>query len=201
MGIGAGIMVAAMIPALSASSAVQFIVTSPSRIRPAWEDSAWAGPPLTERRQDRQVADPNRVVVPSIGVTADVVALGLEPDGTLEVPEDFDVTGWYQDGPEPGELGASVIVGHVDSYDGPAVFYRLGQLVPGDEVIVEAADGTSSTFVVERVEQYPKEQFPTQAVYGDTPGPTLRLITCGGTFDRGARSYRDNVVVFARLSR
>jgi sortase family protein len=146
------------------------------------------------------VADPMRVVIPAIGVDAAVVPLDLWPDGTLKVPADFSWTGWYTGGPEPGEPGAAVIIGHVDSADGPAVFFHLRKLAPNNEIIVQTIDGDSFTFVVEGVEQYPKSTFPTTAVYGPTNERALRLITCGGTFDRAARSYRDNLVVFARLA-
>ncbi len=157
-------------------------------------------PSLAERPRDVQLAEPRRVIIPKIHVQADVIPLGLERDGSLEVPEDFSVSGWYVDGPEPGEPGAAVIVGHVDSYDGPAVFYGLNKLKRGDEVVVEATDGTASAFVVDRVEQHAKAEFPTDEVYGNTERPTLRLITCGGVFDRFEGSYRDNVVVFAQLA-
>ncbi|MGH8899335.1 MAG: class F sortase, partial [Egibacteraceae bacterium] len=146
------------------------------------------------------VADPTRVVIPGIGVDAEVVPLSLQPDGGLEVPKDFSKAGWYRDGPEPGERGAAVVVGHVDSRRAPAVFFRLRELASGDEVLVQTADGGSVRFVVERVEEHPKRAFPTAAVYGPTPEPTLRLVTCGGTFDRSARGYRGSVVVFARLA-
>ncbi|MGH8930719.1 MAG: class F sortase [Egibacteraceae bacterium] len=157
-------------------------------------------PSLVGRPHDVQLAEPRRVIIPKIHVQADVVPLGLERDGSLQVPEDFSASGWYVDGPEPGEPGAAVIVGHVDSYDGPAVFYGLDKLTRGDEVLVEAADGTASAFVVDRVEQHAKAEFPTDEVYGNTERPTLRLITCGGAFDRFEGSYRDNVVVFAQLA-
>ena len=139
-------------------------------------------------------------MIPAIDLDADVVPLGLRPDGTLEVPENFSQTGWYTNGPEPGEPGSAVIVGHVDSLDGPAVFFRLRALLPGDEIIVETVDGGSFTFIVERTEQHPKTEFPTAEVYGPTNNRALRLITCGGSFDRAARSYRDNLVVFANLA-
>lgn len=113
------------------------------------------------------------------------------------MPADFDQTGWYVDGPEPGEVGAAVIAGHVDSRSGPAVFHRLRDLQPGDVVAVDRADGTTVEFRVERLEQHPKDAFPTQAVYGASAGPTLRLITCGGSFDSGSGHYRDNVIVYA----
>lgn len=143
------------------------------------------------------LAQPVRVAVPSVGIDAALVPLGLEPEGTMEVPSDFEVAGWYVDGPEPGEPGAAVIAGHVDSYTGPAVFFSLRDVVPGAAIDVELADGGTQRFVVEAIEQHPKGAFPTERVFGRTDGPTLRLVTCGGPFDREARSYLDNVVVYA----
>ncbi|MDK3255511.1 class F sortase [Blastococcus capsensis] len=156
---------------------------------------AVVGPVLPE-------AEPVSVTVPSVGmVTPPLVSLGLNPDGSLEVPEDYDVAGWYRGGPTPGELGPAVIAGHVDSAaGGPAVFFRLAELQPGAEILVERADGTTAVFAVDRVARYPKDAFPTTEVYGDTDHAALRLITCGGSFDRASGSYRDNVVVYARLA-
>jgi sortase (surface protein transpeptidase) len=148
----------------------------------------------------RGAAPPVRIRIPAIGVSAAVVRLGLNRDGTLQVPADFGVTGWFTGGPAPGETGPAVIAGHIDSRRGPAVFYRLHALRPGDRVAVERADGTTVEFAVEGSAQYPKRAFPTEAVFGPSPDPLLRLITCGGTFDRSRRSYRDNVVVTARLA-
>lgn len=143
------------------------------------------------------LAEPVRVTVPSVGIEAALVPLGLEADGTLEVPSDFATAGWYVEGPEPGEPGPAVIAGHVDSHTGPAVFYRLRDVRPGATVEVSLADGDVERFEVDGVERHPKGAFPTQRVYGPTDEPTLRLVTCGGPFDREARSYLDNVVVFA----
>lgn len=147
-----------------------------------------------------QAPTPTTVRIPRIGVDATMIPLGLNDDGTIEVPHDFAQTGWWADGPEPGEAGPAVILGHVDSRSGPAVFYDLRSLDPGDEILVDRLDGTTVTYAVERLEQHPKDDFPTQAVYGPTDGPELRLVTCGGDFDRDARSYRDNVIVFASLA-
>jgi sortase (surface protein transpeptidase) len=156
--------------------------------------------PPVEARDEVEFAEPARVVIPNIDLAATVVPLGLRPDGSLEVPTDFSLTGWYKDGPEPGEPGPAVIVGHVDGHQTPAVFFRLRDVAPGNQILVETKDGRSVRFVVERVEEHPKEAFPTAAVYGPTTEPALRLITCSGTFDPAARSYRDNLVVFARLA-
>jgi hypothetical protein len=141
--------------------------------------------------------DPHRVVIPAIDVDADVIDLGLQPDGSMEVPADFAQTGWFTPGPRPGRVGPSVIAGHVDSRSGPAVFFRLTELSPGDLIEVHSEHGEVVTFAVRELEQHPKDAFPTDRVYGPTSGPELRLITCGGDFDTDVRSYRDNVIVYA----
>jgi Sortase domain len=142
-------------------------------------------------------ASPKAVVIRKIGVAAPLIRLGLGPGRRMEVPEDFSVAGWYVGGPRPGELGPAVIAGHVDSKRGPAVFYRLGELRRGDLIVVRYSGGFQVRFRVERTERHPKAAFPTSRVYGRTAGAKLRLITCGGTFDRASGHYRDNVIVFA----
>jgi sortase (surface protein transpeptidase) len=142
---------------------------------------------------------PLHVAVPEIGVDAEVIELGLNSDGTLEVPSDFAQAGWWSGGSKPGEPGPAVIVGHVDSLKGPAVFYRLTELNPGDVIVVADDNGKELRFAVDRLEQHDKNDFPTDAVYTRTNTPTLRLVTCGGSFDESARSYRDNIIVFASL--
>ena len=137
--------------------------------------------------------------IPSIQVEAPIIGLGLRDDGSIEVPENTDETGWWSDGPEPGEIGPAVILGHVDSYIGPAVFFRLPELNAGDQIHIDREDGTTVTYVVQLSERHHKDAFPTEAVYGATADPELRLITCGGAFDSNARSYIDNFIVFAAL--
>src|SRR4051794_2994586 len=145
----------------------------------------------------RHVARPARIEIPSIGVDAVMIPLGLNRDGTLEVPEDFTQAGWWTGAARPGQPGPAIVAGHVDSYTGPAVFYRLPELRPGATIIVDRRDGTRARFTVLGSEHYPKDRFPTARVYGSTPGPTLRLITCSGTFDRSTGHYLDNTVVYA----
>jgi hypothetical protein len=141
---------------------------------------------------------PVGLAIPAIGVDErTLVTLGRNPDGSLQVPSDFARAGWFTGGPVPGRPGPSVIAGHVDSRAGPAVFFRLRELRAGDVVAVRMSDGGQLLFRVDGVRQYPKANFPTGAVYGPVPGSALRLITCGGSFDRTVRSYRDNVVVYA----
>lgn len=142
---------------------------------------------------------PARLHVPSIGVDTDLMDLGVQQDGTLEVPPDGEIAGWYTKAPTPGEIGPAVIAAHVDWNGEPGVFYELDKLAPGDEVSVERQDGTTAIFLVTKVEQYPKRKFPSDAVYGNIDHAGLRLITCGGDFDERARSYEDNIVAYARL--
>ncbi|MBW3604825.1 MAG: class F sortase [Actinobacteria bacterium] len=141
-------------------------------------------------------APPARVVIPSIDVDADVAGVGLNADQSMEVP-DFGEAGWYTPGPRPGAVGPAVIAAHVDSVDGPDVFYRLKELNAGDEIIVEHADGASSTFVVQRSEQQRKEDLPVERIWNTTDQAVLRLITCGGDFNAQRRSYGSNVIVYA----
>jgi sortase (surface protein transpeptidase) len=140
---------------------------------------------------------PVRVEVPAIGVSSPLVRLGLNQDGTMQVPGDDQVAGWFTGGPQPGQLGPAVIAGHVDSRTGPAVFYRLRDLRPGDQIRVVRADRRVVRFRVDSLASYPKQSLPGEEVYGATTAPVLRLITCAGTFDRAQRSYRENLVVSA----
>jgi sortase (surface protein transpeptidase) len=145
------------------------------------------------------VALPVSLTIPAIGVRTSLVHLGLQANGSLQVPSSTTVAGWYTGSPRPGAVGGSVIAGHVDSYTGPAVFYWLRNLKPGNRVYVTRADKTVATFSVTRVDSYPKTAFPTSVVYGPAPDAELRLITCGGTFDRSTGHYLSNVIVFATL--
>jgi LPXTG-site transpeptidase (sortase) family protein len=117
----------------------------------------------------------------------------------MEVPKTARTAGWYRGAPTPGERGPAVVTAHVDWLQEKGVFHDLGRVRPGDVVTVDRADGIATVFRVTRTEQYPKSRFPSQEVYGDTDGAELRLITCGGSFDQAARSYRDNLVVYARM--
>ena len=152
-----------------------------------------------ERPVDWQVPDPVRVEIPAIAVSAPVIPLGLNTDGSLEVPVDFADAGWFTGGPEPGERGAAVIAGHFDSVSGPGVFYRLQALRPGDDIAVTVTGGSIVHFTVTSTRQVPKSRFPTRLVYQQTTRPSLRLITCEGAFDQSTGHYVDNLIVFARL--
>jgi hypothetical protein len=137
------------------------------------------------------------VRLPAVDVRSPLVDLDVGPDGALQTPADPAVAGWYVRGAAPGRSGPTVIAGHVDSRSGPGVFHRLDELVAGDRVEVARSDGQVVAYRVATVETHPKDAFPTARVYGPTPGPELRLITCGGEFDPRSRHYRDNVVVTA----
>jgi hypothetical protein len=143
---------------------------------------------------------PVAVRIPALGVTATTMELGLERDGSMEVPPGAYPVGWYDRSPTPGETGPAVLAGHVDWEGEPGAFYGLSELLPGDQVVVDRADGTAATFRVDRVEEHDKDAFPTDAVYGDTDTAGLRLITCGGSFDEDTGDYRKNVIVFATLT-
>ncbi|MEJ2885437.1 class F sortase [Actinomycetospora aeridis] len=188
-----GLGALATTPPAPAATASPPVPSTPSTPSPA------AGP----RQDPASGPRPVGLAIPALGVDGPVNEVGLQPDGTLEVPAPgprYDEAAWYRGSPTPGRVGPAVILGHVDSAaNGPSVFYALGRLRPGDRLTVTLADRSTRTFAVDAVRSYPKDAFPRLDVYGDTAGPELRLITCGGDFDDAARSYRDNTVVFARL--
>ncbi|MGW3039944.1 class F sortase [Kitasatospora sp. NPDC001159] len=144
---------------------------------------------------------PTRLRIPQIAVDAPFTELTLNPAGQLNAPppDDKNVVGWYRDGVTPGERGSAVVAGHVDTTKGPAVFLLLSMLRPSNKVEVSRADGTVAVFTVDSVETFAKNAFPDQKVYGKTPDAQLRLITCGGAYDKKRKDYVDNVVVFAHL--
>lgn len=142
---------------------------------------------------------PIHLDIASINVHTNLVDLAVNSDGSLEVPRAYDVAGWYSRGVAPGGNGSAVIVGHVDSDKQAAVFYELRNVKPGSTVDVMRLDRSKVTFAVDGVKQYSKDDFPTALVYGASDSPQLRLITCGGRFDRQRRVYTDNIVVFAHL--
>jgi sortase (surface protein transpeptidase) len=148
----------------------------------------------------RVAPKPPRIEIPAIKVKAHAIPLGKTPENRLEVPTNWSEVGWWSGGPLPGDRGPAVVVGHVDSKAGPAVFYRLRRLRPGDVVRFVRPDHSTARFVVERSRSYAKTSFPTDAVYGPTSDRELRLVTCGGSFDWGTGHYRDNLVVFARAA-
>jgi len=143
------------------------------------------------------VAPPVRLRIPGAHIDTALGRLGRAADGTINVPSRPGVAGWYAEGPRPGQPGPAVIVGHVDSASGPAVFYHLSKLRRDDPVYVHRADGSTIAFRVTGMSQVPKTRFPTDLVYGPTLAASLRLVTCGGSIDPTTRHYRDNVIVFA----
>ena len=142
---------------------------------------------------------PVRLTVPSIGINTALQSLSLQSNGTLQSPSSWNTAGWYAGGVRPGDIGPAVIAGHIDSTSGPAVFYRLHSLTAGAQAMVTEQDGAVLTFVVDGVQSFPKDDFPSSAVYGPTPYPELRLVTCTGDFDYQTHNYLSNLVVSAHL--
>lgn len=142
---------------------------------------------------------PTRLLIPALGMSVPLSTLGLDPDGSVQVPSGTAQPGWFRLGPAPGQLGSSVILGHVDSYAGEGVFFELRTLASGDRIYVTLADGVTPVFAVNSVAMYPKDQFPAQRVYGSHGSSALQLVTCGGVFDHQTGSYLSNVVVYSSL--
>ena len=139
---------------------------------------------------------PMTITIPSIGVKAGIVGVGLQADGAMQLP-DADRVGWYKHGPRPGAAGPAVLIGHVDDRTGPDVFYRLRELHPGDEILIRQRHGPTTRFIVGRLERVPKTALPTKRIWPTTFRPLLRLITCGGPFIHATGHYRDNLIVYA----
>jgi len=148
-------------------------------------------------RSYADVAEPVRLRIPALQIDAPLTHLGVAPDRTIEVPADFAVPVWFEQGPRPGQPGPAVVLGHVDSKAGPAVFYRLSRLPVGAVVFVDRADASTVDFRVRGTQHVAKTAFPTDLVYAPTLEPSLRLVTCGGSFDHTRSSYSDNVIVYA----
>ncbi|WSZ83264.1 class F sortase [Streptomyces sp. NBC_00859] len=167
--------------------------------RPAAASAPRATAPATAAPLPRSA--PTRLAIPSIAVNAPFTALDLDKSGRLNPPpaDNTNMVGWYRGGATPGERGAAIVAGHVDTKTGPAVFLLLRTLKPGSAVDITRTDGSVATFKVDSVETFSKAEFPDKRVYGNTPDAQLRLITCGGAYDRDAQDYVDNVVVFAHL--
>lgn len=159
-------------------------------------------PAVTPTAPPMAASVPVRIEISKLAVDAPVMRLGLNPDGTVQVPPlaDHDLAGWYTGSVTPGQDGSSVILGHVDSYSGGSVFYAIKNLKRGDQVTIARADGRTATFTVDGVQKVAKVAFPSDAVYGNTAYPSLRLITCGGPFDEATGEYLDNIVVYAHLA-
>lgn len=154
-------------------------------------------PPTAAVPDAAPVSPPVRVVIPGLDLDESLIELGLARDGSMEVPADYDEVGWFTGGGRPGGSGPTVIAAHVDSPTGPAVFQRLDEVAVGDVIQVHDAEGEMHVYRVVETADYPKAAFPTARVFGATARDELRVITCGGVFDRDAGSYLDNRVVFA----
>lgn len=160
-------------------------------------------PPAVTEPSERTKPKPERVArpvgieIPAIDVKAKIVEVGLNADGSMEVPE-FGLAGWYTEGPMPGQPGPSVVVAHVDSRAGPDVFYRLRELKRGDRITIRGADGRARHWVMDSAEQTPKDDLPIERIWNPTRRPVLRLVTCGGRFNTATRHYEDNVIVYAQ---
>ena len=201
LALGAGLVAVAVGSTGLAAAALspQHSVPLPARPSPIAAPTARTALPAS-LSTTQQAARPVWLSIPVIGVRTSLVHLGLGANGTLQVPSSTAVAGWYTGSPRPGAVGAAVIAGHVDSRSGVGIFFWLRALHAGDRIYVGRADGTMAVFTVTAVRKVAKDLFPTAAVYGPVPDPELRLITCGGVFDRSTGSYLSNVVVFARLS-
>jgi len=157
------------------------------------------GPAHADPKPAKGTSPPTRVTIPSIGVDSTLQPLSLQADNTLQTPTEWGQAGWYAGGVRPGDPGPAVIAGHVDSRSGPAVFFRLRELNAGADVYITTQSGKTLHFVVDTSQRFPKDRFPTEAVYGPTPLPVLRLITCTGAFDAANHNYLDNLIVTAHL--
>jgi hypothetical protein len=191
-------------PPAAAQGLSQTTQTGPTSVRTGsvrTDSAVGVRPPASPAGPALIRSEPRHLDISKIGVHVPLGRLGLNPDGTVEVPpvERPEQAGWYSRGFTPGERGAAVILGHVDGGGRRGVFYDLGRLRRGDTISVGRADGSAATFVVESVESVAKSSFPSQRVYGPLDHAGLRLVTCGGTFDRQRGHYTNNVIVYARL--
>jgi sortase (surface protein transpeptidase) len=191
----AGLALAAF-TVLTGAEPPAFVTTRPAATAPP-ATAPRAADSFRSARDYDQVAEPVRLRIPSLRVDTSLQHLGLQRDGSIAVPDPTDVAGWYAKGPRPGQAGPAVILGHVDSRNGPGVFIGLATLKPGALIQIDRADHTTVRFRVTALSRVPKLAFPTDSVYAPTLDPALRLVTCGGNFDRSRGSYRDNVIAFA----
>jgi sortase family protein len=195
-GIAGALLIAAGTVAVGVAAAAQVHAPQPARSAAGMVGGTARGPSLSRSL-------PVSVRIPAIGVDSTLLHLGLNSDGTVQVPSlktSYGEAAWYKYSATPGQIGSSVIEGHVDSTQGPAVFFRLGALRPGDTVDVTLADGITAIFRVTGVREYLKSSFPARTIYGATDFAALRLITCGGAFDNATGHYLSSTVVFASLA-
>jgi sortase (surface protein transpeptidase) len=186
---------------LSTVASTSTSIPTTSTTSPTTTDSTSAGEPSTTTTTlyTHPIKDPVRIVIPAIKADALIVKVGILANGSMDVPP-FGLAGWYRLGPAPGASGPSVIVGHVDTKKGPDVFYRLRDLKPGDEILVYDKSGDMATFVVDSSELILKSELPTTRIWNNTYEPVIRLITCGGKFDRSTGHYLSNTIVYGHLA-
>jgi hypothetical protein len=191
-----------------AGPVTEHVASSPSAQSPSAQSPSAQSPSAARTRTTEPLevvplaaarSDPIQLQIPAIGLTESLSTLGLNADGSVQVPTDIQQPGWYRLGPSPGQIGSAVILGHVDSYQGPAAFFKLRLLVPGDLIDVTLADGVTAQFKITSVTEYLKEAFPDQAVYGPHGYSALQLVTCAGVFDPQTGHYLSNIVVFSTL--
>ena len=195
-GLAGALLVLAGATAIGIAIGAQLHAPQPSRAA-----TGGIGPPGTHGPSLHRSL-PVSVDIPAISVHSRLLHLGVNTNGTIQVPSlhaSADEAAWYKYSATPGQIGASVIIGHVDTYRGPAVFFRLGALRPGDSVYVTLADGITAAFRVTGVREYAKTRFPAKTIYGRAGYAALRLITCGGAFDYSTANYLSSTVVFASL--
>lgn len=155
-----------------------------------------------KKKEGLSASKPKHITISRLGIDYDIIELGQNPDETMETPPLFEkVAGWYKYSPTPGEIGPSIIVGHIDTYKGPSVFWRLRELQAGDEISITREDNSVVKFKVTGLKQFEQSNFPTEEIYGNTEESELRLITCGGTFDKKTLHYSENTVAFATMVR
>jgi sortase family protein len=183
-------------PAPAAPAAVP-VVTSAPAADPGAGSAADAAGGFKSPRTYREVAEPVRIRIPGQRISSKLAHVGLAADGSVAAPTRWEQAAWYDRGPRPGQQGPAVIVGHVDSKRGPAVFFRLTRLRRGDDIYIDQADGRTAHFTVTRLRQFAKNRFPADLVYSNTLKTSLQLLTCGGVFDQTTGHYRDNIVVSA----
>lgn len=186
---------------MTPSSSPDVTSTPPPETKDVPESIAATQPTIPEARK-AQLASfaPTGIQIPRFGVDARVIPVGINEQGAMDTPRDFSEVAWYQYGATPGERGRAVLAGHVDSYTGPAVFYKLGSLEPGDEIVIHRGPGQPVRFVVREIASYRTDLAPVDRIFGDSEKVELILITCGGPFDRAARQYLERVVVYAELA-
>jgi hypothetical protein len=154
-------------------------------------------PPVVKRFLPRSV--PTHINIPDVQISAPLLGVDKEDNGSIHVPLEDNTAGWYRQSPTPGEAGPAIIVGHLDTIFGLGVFWRLHELSPSQIIEIDREDNTRAQFVIEKIQQYPQSSFPADEVYGNTTSADLRLISCGGTFNRLTGHYSDNIVVYASL--